>query len=75
MSEPTYEQVLGGWIGRRDDQRTMLKGSLAQAQHDVAIERFVCARWPLCSHRDADDCGRSQARNLPRWRAETIDGR
>lgn len=66
----TYEQVVGGWIGRKDGQRTMLKSSREWAAIDVENDRFVCAAWPLCSHRDAEHCGRATPRSLPRWRAD-----
>ena len=47
-------------LGRTDDgRRTMLTSSPEWASRDA----------------DADACGRSEVRNLPRWRAETIDGR
>ncbi len=75
MSAATYEAVVGGWIGRLDDQRTMLKSSREWAEIDVRNERFVCDRWPGCAHRDAEHCGRATPRGLPRWRAETIDSR
>lgn len=66
MTDATYEQVGTDWIGRTaDGKRTMLKRTLGAAQADVTAERFVCARWPHCSHRDADDCARAFAR--PTW--------
>ena len=70
MSAATYEAVVGGWIGRLDGQRTMLKSSREWAEIDVQKERFVCDRWPLCNHRDAEHCGRATTRALPRWRAD-----
>ena len=70
-SSYTIETVRGGYIARTDDgQRTMLKSSPEWARRDADAERFVCAMWPRCAHRDADDCGRSSARRLPRWRAQ-----
>ena len=69
-AEATYEQVPGGWIGFAGGRRTMLKSSLEWAQLDVANERFVCAAWPGCRHRDADECSRARRRTLPRWRAD-----
>ena len=73
----TIEQVgAGAYIARTvDGRRTMLKASPEWARRDAENERFVCDRWPLCSHRDAEHCGRATARALPRWRAETIDSR
>ncbi len=56
--------------GRLGDQRTMPKSSREWAEIDVQKERFVCDRWPLCSHRDAEHCGRATPRGLPRWRAD-----
>lgn len=67
--EPTYEQVGDDWIGWLGERRTMLKKTLYWAQQDVANERFVCAAWPNCRHRDADECTR-MTRRLPRWRAD-----
>lgn len=62
--DPTYEQLGRDWIGRLPDgRRTMLKGSLAAARADVAAGRLVCARYPYCPHRDADDCMRRTRRS------------
>ena len=66
----TYEQVVGGWIGWRDGQRTMLKSSREWAEIDVANGRFTCGQWPNCRHRHADECARVERRSLPRWRAD-----
>ena len=49
--------------------RTMLKRSREWAAIDVENDRFVCAAWPGCRHRDADECTR-MTRRLPRWRAD-----
>lgn len=68
-TEATFEEVGGGWIGFANGRRTMLKSSLEWAQRDVTNERFVCADWPGCRHRDADECTR-MTRRLPRWRAD-----
>ena len=65
--DATYELIGQEWIGHAHGQRTMLKRSREAAQLDVMNERFVCAQWPQCPHRDADACGRSTARGLPRW--------
>jgi hypothetical protein len=69
-TQPTFEQIGEDWIGMLGGRRTMLKRTLAWARHDVAHERFVCAHWPHCLHRDADACGRAGVRHLPRWRAD-----
>ena len=68
-TEATFEEVGGGWIGFAHGRRTMLKSTLEWAQQDVANERYVCAAWPYCRHRDADECTR-MTRRLPRWRAD-----
>ena len=68
----TIEQVgAGADIARTvDGRRTMLKASPEWARRDAENERFVCAAWPGCRHRDADECSRARRRTLPRWRAD-----
>lgn len=68
--EATYEQVGECWVGYARGLRTMLKRSREWAAIDVENDRFVCAAWPECRHRDADECSRARRRTLPRWRAD-----
>jgi len=70
VDEATIETVVGGCIGWKDGRRTMLKSSMHWAQQDIANGRFVCAAWPECRHRDADECSRARRRSFPRWRAD-----
>lgn len=67
LSAAERDELVGEWIFRQDSagcwrgwhedgRRTPLKGSLRAAQEDALNDRFVCRRWPHCTHHDVDHC-------------------